>query len=77
MKDINAELNKKKAAAGISLMGATVTDQYDGEVAVIKAAVKVNEEPYTFTLSKYNLINQANQSRPRSRWVITDIQKEG
>jgi hypothetical protein len=76
-KDTANEMDKKKAAAGISLMGATVTDDYDGDVAVKEAVVRVNDELYTFTLSKYNLVNQVNQSRPRSRWIISDIKKQG
>jgi hypothetical protein len=75
VKDINGELEKSRSAAGISLMGATVTDDFEGDVGVIEASVLVDDQPYTFTLRKYNLINTANQSSPRSRWIISDIKQ--
>jgi hypothetical protein len=75
VKDINRDLERSRSAAGISLMGATVTDNYDGDVGVVEASVLVDDKPYTFTLRKYNLVNKANQSRPRSRWIIADIKQ--
>jgi hypothetical protein len=76
LKDATGEMNKRKAAAGISLMGATVTNDFDGDVATMEAVVNVNEKPYTFLLQKYNLVNKANQSTPRSRWIIADIKEQ-
>ncbi len=69
----NRVLSREKSAAGISLMGATVTDQLDGDVAVKEAQVNVNGKPYRITLKNYNLTDKQSNNA-RSRWVITDIQ---
>lgn len=69
----NRALSREKSAAGISLMGATVTDQLDGEVAVKEAQVNVNGKSYRITLKNYNLKDKQNNNA-RSRWVITEIQ---
>jgi hypothetical protein len=73
----NRRMEAERNAAGISLMGASVTGDFDGEVDVMEYSVRVNDKPYKFTLSKYNLVNKVNQMKPRSRWVITDIQEQG
>ncbi len=74
LEEVNRALSLEKSTAGISLMGATVTDQLDGDVAIKEALVNVNGKPYRITLKNYNLVDKQSQSNARSRWVITDIQ---
>jgi hypothetical protein len=69
----NQKLSREKSAAGISLMGATVTDELDGEVAIKEAKVNVNGKPYRITLKNYNLTDKQSNSA-RSRWIIADVQ---
>jgi hypothetical protein len=76
MADVNRQMETERVSAAISLMGSSVSDQFDGDVSVMEVLVRVNDRPYKFILREYNLINQTNQSRPLSRWVITDIQEQ-
>jgi hypothetical protein len=75
------EFEREKLAAGISLMGATVTDDLDGEVLTKEARVNVKtpagEKIYLITLKNYNLVNQQNQSKMRSRWIIAEVKEQG
>jgi hypothetical protein len=73
VEEANRALNREKSAAGISLMGATVTGELDGDVAVKEARVNVNGKPYRITLKNYNLADKQG-NKARSRWVITDVQ---
>ncbi len=79
MEEANRALQREKLAAGISLMGATVTDDLDGEVITKEARVNVTtsagEKSYLITLKNYNLVNQQNQANIRSRWIVADVQE--
>ena len=80
--EIHRELEREKASAGISLMGSSVTSNLDGDVEHKEVLVNVERpggaaESYRFFLRKYNLFNKANNSKPRSRWIIADIREQG
>lgn len=79
---VTTEMQRERATAAISLMGGSVTDDFEGEVAVREARVNVvhgegGETPYRFTLRKYNLVNKTTNHSPRSRWIITGILEQG
>jgi len=74
VEEANRALGREKASTSISLLGATVTDQLDGEVAIKEALVNVNGEPYRLTLKNYHLVEKQSQSKMRSRWIITEVQ---
>jgi hypothetical protein len=81
VEDTSRQMETERNSAGVSLMGSTVTGDFEGEVAVKEYLVRVTsgsgEKLYKFTLSKYNLVNKSNQSKPRSRWAITKIEEQG
>ena len=76
----NREFQREKLVAGISLMGSTVTNDLDGEVITKEAQVNVTtpagEKSYRITLKYYNLVNQQNQAKIRSRWIVTDVREQ-
>jgi cellobiose-specific phosphotransferase system component IIB len=75
----NREFEREKLMAGISLMGATVTDDLDGEVVTKEAVVNVmtssGQKTYRIKLRNYNLVNQQNMANLRSRWIISDVEE--
>ena len=81
MKQANRDMELERNAAGISLMGAAVNENLDGDVATNEVLVNVDtgtgEKRYRFTLKNYSLFNTKNQIQQRSRWTITDIQEQG
>jgi hypothetical protein len=81
VEEANRALQREKLAAGISLMGATVTDDLDGEVVTKEARVNVTtsagEKSYLITLKNYKLVNQQHQANIRSRWIVADVQAQG
>jgi hypothetical protein len=76
----NREYQREKLVVGISLMGTMVTDHLDGEVITKEAEVNVTtpagENSYLITLKNYNLVNQQNQAKIRSRWIVTDVREQ-
>jgi hypothetical protein len=81
MEEANRAVQREKLAAGISLMGATVTSDLDGDVMTKEARVKVTtsagEKVYLITLKNYNLVNQQNQANLRSRWIVSSVEEQG
>jgi hypothetical protein len=75
MQEANAEMQRERSTATISLMGGTVTEALEGEVLVREALVNVDETPYKFKIRKYDLVDKTTKNKPRSRWIVTDIQK--
>jgi hypothetical protein len=79
MEEANRTVQREKLAAGISLMGATVTDELDGDVMTKEAHVNVTtsagDKSYLITLKNYNLVNQQNQANLRSRWIVAGVKE--
>jgi hypothetical protein len=80
MEEANRAVQREKLAAGISLMGASVTDDLDGDVMTKEARVKVTtsagEKTFLITLKNYNLVNQQNHNI-RSRWIVAGVEEQG
>jgi hypothetical protein len=76
MQEANAAMQRERNTATISIMGGSVTEDFEGEVLVRKAQVNVDGIPYRFTVCKYNIVDKTTNNMPRSRWIITDIQKQ-
>jgi hypothetical protein len=72
----NADVQREQNTATISLMGGSVTEVFEGDVLVREALVNVDQTPYKITIRKYNLMDKTTNNRPRSRWIVTDIQKQ-
>jgi len=76
MQEANAEMQREQNRATISIMGGSVTETFEGEVLVREALVNVDGTPFRFTICKYNLVDKTSSNQPRSRWIITDIEKQ-
>ena len=76
MQEANAAMQRERSTATVSIMGGSVTETFEGEVLVRKALVNVDDTPYEFTIRKYNLVDKTSSNKPRSRWIVTDIQKQ-
>ena len=76
MKEANAAMQRERSAATVSIMGGSVTETFEGEVLVREALVNVDDAPYKITIRKYDLVDKTSNNKPRSRWIVTDIQKQ-
>jgi hypothetical protein len=65
-----------KNVATLSL-GTPVDENFEGQIKMKPLQVRVNEDTYTMTLHRYDLVDSRLGRAPTPRWIVAEIQPSG